>query len=345
MQAHPQSNPAARIHRTPPGLPPVSTLAPPPPDALPPVSTASVSTAPAGAQPPAPPASPLADAAGLAHDAGNLLQALGLYCELLGLPGVLRPEHAHYAAELTLISNRSAELIRRLLALPPAPAAPAPASPATAAPASTPPMAAAPSPAAPSPASLTATDTPLPPEHRAVSVRALPHPADILRDIAPVLQSIASGAASVIVTCSPALAYIDFPSAITAEVIERITVNLVRNASEALRQQHAAAPAVLPRSEVRVHFGVTANRLQLTVEDTGPGMPPSAAAAFLHPSPLPAGARRGLGHRIVHELATGSGGHIAVRVRPGNGTLFTVRWPLPVPTPPRIEPSRHALTS
>jgi signal transduction histidine kinase len=302
MQAHPQSTSAARIYRTHATHRPASIPSTAPHQTQ---LHSATNTTPAASVAPA-----LADSSGLAHDAGNLLQALGLYCELLGLPGVLRPEHAHYAAELTLISNRSADLIRRLLALPPAPL---PASPEGE-------------------------------EPEAVS-RANPHPAEILRDIASVLQSVASGIATVKVTCAQSLAYVDFPPAITAEAIERITVNLVRNASEAIRKQRSASPRILPRSEIRVSFGVVGHRLQLTVEDTGPGMPPAVAAAFLHPSPLPFGAKRGLGHRIVHELATASGGNITIRVRPGNGTIVSVKWPLLDHDPRHLVPSPQSLNA
>ena len=35
---------------------------------------------------------------GLLHDARNLMGAIGLYCDLLSMPGVLsHPEHHHYA--------------------------------------------------------------------------------------------------------------------------------------------------------------------------------------------------------------------------------------------------------
>lgn len=312
MQAHPQSSPAARMQRTHSIFRPTSNSA-----ALQ-QQSASPSLS-AGQTPPsdaptilpistAPPES-LADAAGLAHDAGNLLQALGLYCELLGLPGVLRPEHAHYAAELTLISNRSAELIRRLLALPPA------------------------------------TPQPAPSAAEPVPSRSHPHPAEILRSITPILQSIASGVANVSVSCAPSLAYIDFPPQITAEIIERIAINLVRNATEAIRRQQITSPILPARNEIRIAFSVHNGRLQLTVEDTGPGMPPAMAAAFLHPTPLPPGAKRGLGHRIVHELVTTSGGSIAVRVRPGNGTLFTMKWPLQGLGTHPIIPASDSLTS
>lgn len=53
---------------------------------------------------------------GLAHDAGNLLGALGLYCDLLSQPGVVSPEARQYVAELRGLGQRSSQLIGRLLA-------------------------------------------------------------------------------------------------------------------------------------------------------------------------------------------------------------------------------------
>lgn len=57
----------------------------------------------------------VAEGAGLAHDVGNLLGALTLYSDLLGLPGVLRDEHRSYAAELRLLSERSRAMLDRLV--------------------------------------------------------------------------------------------------------------------------------------------------------------------------------------------------------------------------------------
>src|SRR5579875_1626651 len=62
-----------------------------------------------------PPWTSVAESSGLAHDAGNLLAALSLYCDLLSVPGVLKPEHRHYAEELHLLANRSSRLLNRLL--------------------------------------------------------------------------------------------------------------------------------------------------------------------------------------------------------------------------------------
>ena len=57
----------------------------------------------------------VAEGAGLAHDAGNLLGALSLYSDLLALPGVLHEEYRGYAAELRLLSDRSWAMIHRLV--------------------------------------------------------------------------------------------------------------------------------------------------------------------------------------------------------------------------------------
>ena len=57
----------------------------------------------------------VAEGAGLAHDAGNLLGALSLYSDLLAMPGVLTEEHREYAAELRMLSDRSWAMINRLV--------------------------------------------------------------------------------------------------------------------------------------------------------------------------------------------------------------------------------------
>ncbi|MEO9073825.1 MAG: HAMP domain-containing sensor histidine kinase [Edaphobacter sp.] len=57
----------------------------------------------------------VAEGAGLAHDAGNLLGALSLYSDLLAMPGVLNEEHREYAKELRMLSDRSWAMINRLV--------------------------------------------------------------------------------------------------------------------------------------------------------------------------------------------------------------------------------------
>lgn len=311
MQAHPLSSPAARITST-----PRSTLS----------NSSRPSSAPSPSHvlrtdlrttPPDSPTPSVADSVGLAHDAGNLLAALGLYCDLLSVPGVLRPEHQHYATELSLISNRSSTLIQRLIA---------PTS--ATVPAKTP------------RSSLSARRAALKAQSESLSDAA--NHASVLHKLAPVLQRIASGTARVSVICPASLPPLDF----TSDILERIVVNLVRNATDAIRIQRSSAdsPAHIYRCGIRVSLkvvshnlvshNVAAPQLQLTVEDDGPGMPPEVAASFLHPSPLPPGATHGLGHRIVHDLATATDAHIAIRILPGKGTIVSIIWPIPAPLLP-----------
>jgi signal transduction histidine kinase len=300
MQAQTQSNLAARI---------------PSPHAVPPSSAAPA----LNSQPVSQPTPLLAESNGLAHDAGNLLAALGLYCDLLNVPGVLRPQHQHYATELRVIADRSSRLIRRLLATPVAAIHNA-ASPSTDA-------------AAVRPSKLFRSRNP-----RASDALAnTTNHAAMLLSLTPVLRRIAAGAADVTVTCQVSFPPLGFPS----EIIERITVNLVRNAAEAIRRQQVGAPFVplAPPGQIRVTLAVVATGLQLTVEDNGPGMSPTNVEAYLHPEPLPPGASHGFGHRIVHELAAASEGQLSIRVRPGQGTAFCLKWPIDAALPSETCPS------
>jgi signal transduction histidine kinase len=233
----------------------------------------------------------VASHAGLAHDAGNLLGALQLYCDLLSAPGVLRPEHRHYAADLQLIAARSSTLIRRLLLHG----------------------------TASSESEVLATQ----PDAAIGESAATPQddPVAALRRLAPVLERIAAGAAQVSVAMPASLPAVQLP----AEALERIAVNLVRNAAQALRSSRDTA---LEPGHICLTLDVFGSAVRLLVEDDGPGMPPAVAAAFLRPAPLPEGATRGLGHRIVHELASETGATLSVRVRPGRGTTFCLRWPI-----------------
>ncbi|HEX3661512.1 MAG TPA: HAMP domain-containing sensor histidine kinase [Acidobacteriaceae bacterium] len=55
--------------------------------------------------------------AGIAHDARNLVTALGLCAELVSEPGVLSPEHGHFAGEIRSLAEASGRLVQRLAAL------------------------------------------------------------------------------------------------------------------------------------------------------------------------------------------------------------------------------------
>jgi hypothetical protein len=53
----------------------------------------------------------------VAHDARNMVTALGLYCDLLEEPGVLAVPFAHYGSELRLVAAASRRLVEKLVSL------------------------------------------------------------------------------------------------------------------------------------------------------------------------------------------------------------------------------------
>ena len=53
----------------------------------------------------------------VAHDARNMVTALGLYCDLLEEPGVLATPFTHYGSELRLVAAASRRLVEKLVAL------------------------------------------------------------------------------------------------------------------------------------------------------------------------------------------------------------------------------------
>ena len=232
----------------------------------------------------------IAEGPGLAHDAGNLLQGLALYSSLLGLPGVLRPEHLHYARELSLLSDRSGALINRLLH-------------------GEDPFAA----------------------HDVVRQSS----ATVVRAFGPLLRTLAAPDATVVMVVAPRLPFLPFDK----EVLERLLVNLTRNAAMALRT-HAPVDAsgILCAGRIRISVNGNETRLRLTVADNGPGMAPEIAASFLNPTPLPHGAVHGLGHRVIADLLQSTHGKLSIKVRPGHGTSLRIEWPIALTTAVSFNP-------
>ncbi len=113
-----------------------------------------------------------------------------------------------------------------------------------------------------------------------------------------------------------------------SEQLFRVIHNLCRNAVEALTQHPGRDPGCLTVSAVR-----TGSVVSITVDDTGPGMPPKARenlfAAF-RGSARSGGT--GLGLAIARELVLAHGGTIALVEKATDGTQFRIELPdRPVP--------------
>jgi signal transduction histidine kinase len=289
---------------------------------------------------------------GLLHDARNLMGTIGLYCDLLSLPDVLRPEHRHYAEELRMLGARSGALIQRLMerhAQSPLAQRQSPQGPGTGT-----------AWQAGDVRSLTLTKA------RAAGggpvERPGPCPAPVsLRAIIErclgLLSQVAGGRAIEVSYGTAA----SFPVAVGEEAVERILVNLVRNSAAAMcgpegpdgpagdAMGSAARGKVLEKiadgtadetpGAVRIGVGVLINRIddprpwplrrvRLTVEDSGCGMVPEQIERILSGYRAPSRGNHGIGLRVVRELVSASAGDLRVMSAPGIGTRVQIEWPV-----------------
>jgi signal transduction histidine kinase len=272
---------------------------------------------------------------GLSHDALNLLGAVSLYCDLLSAPGVLKPEHRHYAEELRIVGTRSSALVARLMHSSPAADLPTRGAAGEGKPAR--------------PLSLAALNTARPVTLRTIVMRC-----------SGVLGQLAGGRAIEVIYGAAA----SMPVLVSEETVERILVNLVRNAAAALEERDAlrcgkgeglpvagrvATDSVTLRESsdgtddetpgaIRIGVGQLVNRVgdprpwpfrrvRLTVEDSGCGMTPQQLDQVLCAGGEPLQGGRGIGLRVVRELVALSGGQLRAMSAPGVGTRMQIEWP------------------
>lgn len=283
---------------------------------------------------------------GLLHDARNLMGAIGLYCDLLSMPGVLYPEYHHYAEELRLLGTRSGTLIDRLMQSWLAQGGPrgfaASSTLETEAVRSFGLVGERPVDAGPAANQASPASSPQP-----VSLQ------EIVKRCSGLLSRVANGRA-IEIGYGPAAS---LPVLVDEESVERILVNLVRNAAAALNASAQPAPAhgiaavrstALERTAddtadetpgaIRIAVGVVARRVdgsrpqqprwvRLTVEDSGCGMTPEQLERVLCTARAPSHSSHGIGFIVVRELVAASAGDLRVMSAPGVGTRVQIEWP------------------
>ena len=288
----------------------------------------------------------------VAHDARNMVTALGLYCDLLEEPGVLATPFMHYGHELRLVAAASRRLVEKIVAIDALRELPGAASVSS-------------RPATPAPHPADSLSQAAQGDRAASSIFdegpgcdasdldkaaiADPSRANASRrwDLLPAVP-ITNLAAELLANhnllgalAGPAIALTVHaeggarPVRLTGEDLTRVLVNLVKNATEAMP------------SGGRIHIGLheeppaqgTAARLLLTVEDSGPGIPLDALETIFTSGYTSHGmsesshgnwtfSHRGLGLTITRSIVEGAGGRITAGNREHGGARFALGLPL-----------------
>jgi signal transduction histidine kinase len=252
----------------------------------------------------------------VAHDARNMVTALGLYCDLLQEPGVLATPYLHYGSELRLVAAASRRLVEKLVALDASrdlEAGSPQASPGK------------------RPAKAEGADRPRP-ARRWDLMPAIP-----IDDLAIELlanRNLLAALAGPSIALTVATEAGALPVWLTGEDLTRVLVNLVKNAAEAmpgggeiqlgLKEQPAAPGA--------------SRSLSLTIEDSGPGIPPrtldkifeagfSTQASQLGGTSWPA-SHRGLGLSITRSIIERAGGSVVAANRQPAGARLAIELPV-----------------
>jgi signal transduction histidine kinase len=262
------------------------------------------------------PASRVESLAEVAHDARNMVTALGLYCDLLQEPGVLTAPFAHYGSELRMVATASRRLVENLVAIN----------------------------LGWDPAMALIHD--ILRDRRRLPAPATgwqsrnwePMPAEPIESLSGELlanRNLLAALAGPSIALTVKVEGGALPVRLTSEDLTRVLVNLVKNASEAmpgggqisvgLHEFHAGAE--LPPW------------LMLRFEDNGPGIPRWALdkifgsgytthSARLIPNEGWPSAHRGLGLSITRSIVEAAGGRIHAANRNGIGARFEIELPV-----------------
>lgn len=241
----------------------------------------------------------------VAHDARNMVTALGLYCDLLEEPGVLSPSFRHYGGELKLLASASRRLVDKLMAL--------------------------------NTNSALAKDNRTP--GRPVDGWE-PLSGTLIRDLAFEVETnrnLLSALAGPGIELSLEIEGSALPVGMTSEDLTRILVNLVKNAVEAMPD---GGRLQLSLREMPASPGEDPCLL-LTVADNGSGILPELLEKIFEPgyttrSKTAAwhrgwqGDHLGLGLSITRSIVEAAGGRVHAASRDPSGACFQIELPVRV---------------
>ena len=256
----------------------------------------------------------------VAHDARNMVTALGLYCDLLEESGVLAAPFTHYANELRLVAVASRRLVEKLVSLDTR--------------------------EAPGAAGLQGAARELgsmPFEDQASGLRERsrrwePLPALPINNLAGELlakRNLLATLAGPSISLTAKIEGGARPVKLTGEDLTRVLVNLVKNAAEAMP---AGGKIQIGLRERPAELGA-ASWLALTIEDNGPGIP-AEALDMIFASGYTTSAKngsanggstsphRGLGLSITRSIIEAAGGRILAANGTPSGARFEIELPV-----------------
>ncbi len=257
----------------------------------------------------------------VAHDAKNMVSALGLYCDLLEEPGVLATPFHHYGSELRRLAAASRRLVEQLMWLQTAQDTEGIARSGHGSEA----------------AIVLQPGTASQPKRKPLGWASLPPtPIDNLEDELLANRSLLCALAGPSIALTITTAGGGLPVRLTGEDLTRILVNLVKNSAEAMP---AGGRILIDLREGAAERGA-APVLLLTIEDNGPGIPPSVLKKLFEPgitTHSKAGVEgngrsvslhRGLGLSITRSIVEDAGGQIRAANRDPFGACFQIELPV-----------------
>ncbi len=271
----------------------------------------------------------------VAHEARNMVTALGLYCDLLEEPGVLATPYTHYGRELRLVSAASRRLVEKLVALeggtdaftgtqafPRHDSGRWPVFGSTAM-----------SPFRRTPIESGRNGEPNADARRRTDMLPAVPVANLAAELLAnrnLLAALAGPSIAVTVTAEGGAQ----PVRLTGEDLTRVLVNLVKNAAEAM----PGGGRIRIGLHQRQPMAGTAPCVALSIEDNGPGIPESALEKIFDSGyttrtgsdsskgwPL---SHRGLGLAITRSIVEAAGGRIAAASRVEGGARLEIELPV-----------------
>jgi PAS domain S-box-containing protein len=113
---------------------------------------------------------------------------------------------------------------------------------------------------------------------------------------------------------------------VDADRLRRVVINLVDNAAQAIEGDREGTNPAPPRIAVRTR--IAGDRVEIEIEDSGPGIPPDIFRRIFEPLFSTKGFGVGLGLPTVKQIMEHHGGNIEMRSEPGHGTSALIWLPL-----------------